>query len=480
MSLTRRRLLVSVGAGTLAGAFPFRARGAERADVVVIGAGLAGLHAALVLAGQGARVLVLEASARVGGRVRTADTVPGRPEFGASQVGVLYARVRDTASRLGVALEPLPFADMSFAYAVRSELVSQAGWERSPANLTVGPERAVPPGLLFDYYVGRGNPLREPDDWLRPEARRFDIPVADWLREQGASVEALRLINEGLTPKDIYDSSLLTQLQESTRQAMEMRAARPAAAGADADLAHSTAAIRGGTSRLAEAMARHLGDRVRLRRPVARIDMDNTGAEVVTLDGERYAGSFVIAAVPFGVLRRIAIFPALAGNQAAAVSRMPYANTTRVFLGMVGAPFWEQDGLAPSLWSDGAVNLVQRFRGHDGADYLLAQCTGRKAERLDQLDADARGQFVLAEIARLRPSTRGKLRVVGVHSWEREPFIAGCRHGYRPGEVTQFATEMSRPHQRLHFAGEHTRRLDVGMESAMESGERAALEILSL
>ena len=38
---------------------------------------------------------------------------------------------------------------------------------------------------------------------------------------------------------------------------------------------------------------------------------------------------------------------------------------------------------------------------------------------------------------------------------------------------------MIRPHRRLHFAGEHTRRLEIGMEAAMESGERAALEILS-
>jgi monoamine oxidase len=68
--------------------------------------------------------------------------------------------------------------------------------------------------------------------------------------------------------------------------------------------------------------------------------------------------------------------------------------------------------------------------------------------------------------------------VVGVHAWEQQPFIAGCRHTYRPGEVRLFAPDMIRPHWRLHFAGEHTRRTEIGMESAMESGERAALEIL--
>ncbi len=49
---------------------------------------------------------------------------------------------------------------------------------------------------------------------------------------------------------------------------------------------------------------------------------------------------------------------------------------------------------------------------------------------------------------------------------------------FGPGQVTKFARDMIIPHGRLHFAGEHTRRLDYGMEAAMESGERAAFEIL--
>ena len=99
-------MLVSLGGGVVAAALQRRARAAEPVDVVVIGAGLAGLNAALLLAGQGARVVVLEASGRVGGRVYTGDRIPGRPELGASQVGTLYARVRDMAAQLAVPMEP--------------------------------------------------------------------------------------------------------------------------------------------------------------------------------------------------------------------------------------------------------------------------------------------------------------------------------------------------------------------------------------
>ena len=105
-------------------------------------------------------------------------------------------------------------------------------------------------------------------------------------------------------------------------------------------------------------------------------------------------------------------------------------------------------------------------------------CTGKKGDRIDQLAPKARGAFVLKEIERLRPSTKGKMEVVGVHSWPQYTFVEGCRHSYGPGQVTRFAVDMIKPHGRLHFAGEHTRRLDVGMESAMESGERAAIEVV--
>jgi monoamine oxidase len=82
------------------------------------------------------------------------------------------------------------------------------------------------------------------------------------------------------------------------------------------------------------------------------------------------------------------------------------------------------------------------------------------------------------ELERLRPSLAGALELLAVNSWRRAPWINGCSHSYYPGQASRWAVDMIKPHERLHFAGEHTRRLEVGMESAMESGERVALEIL--
>ena len=106
--------------------------------------------------------------------------------------------------------------------------------------------------------------------------------------------------------------------------------------------------------------------------------------------------------------------------------------------------------------------------------------TDAAAARIDQYSKQDALAVMESEINRIRPSTKGKLRFLDMYGWKNNPMIQGCRHMYSPGQINRFAREIIKPHHRLHFAGEHTRRNDFGMESALESGERAAFEIISL
>jgi len=444
-----------------------------------MGAGFSGLKAAMLLADEGFSVKVLEANNRVGGRAFTADHVYGKPEFGASQIGPYYARVRDMAQRLNIQLAAGSNINSPYTFAIGDTLIKKEGWASHVLNKTVGDERVVLPSAMQSFYMSRHNPLEGFDDWLEPDAAKFDIPLGNWLLEKGISKQALKLVNEGLIAPDIWNVSLLTLMQEAARGRLMSGAGNAKGKDRFEQFALASARVVGGTSRLPEAMARYLGDSVLLEKIVTSIDMTGSGVDVLCLDGTRYQADFAITAIPFGPFRRISVSPSLEGEQAAAVRHMPYANNTQVHMRLRGSPFWEQDGMDASLWTDGALNIVRQPFGYDGSrDRLVAVCVGKKGERLDQLPPKERGEFVVREIERLRPSTKGKVEVTGVHSWPQYNFVSGCRHSYGPGQVARFAHAMIKPHHRLHFAGEHTRRLEIGMESAMESGERAAFEIL--
>ncbi len=480
--MTRRRLLQSFGAAAISSAVPTLGRAAEFANVIVIGSGFSGLNAAIALTDIGAKVTLLEASERPGGRAWTGDHIDGKPEFGAEQIGPYYARIKNMAQRMGVNILPGARKKAPFDLCINDQLIAAKTWESSPHNKTVGAERTVAPSALQAYYIKKFNPLTEVGSWLSPEAASLDISLRDWLASHGASPAALGLINDGLTYLDIAQLSTLRSLHDATRASAYVENIKEDLATLNPYqiAALFSARVEGGTSRLTEAMAAHLGDVVRYNKVVAGISMNSTGAEVQCMDRTRYKADYVVSAVPFTSLRRIRIDPPLTGAQGKALENLSYHNLIRMYFNVKegGTPYWEQDELAPSLWTNGALNTVELYEDEDGSRHrMVASMVGPRARRLDQLSEADLKDYVSREIGRIRPSLKGRLEFTGLHSWAKTPFISGCSHTFKPGEINEFAHDMIKPHGRLHIAGEHTRRLEVGMEGAMESGERVALEI---
>jgi monoamine oxidase len=68
--------------------------------------------------------------------------------------------------------------------------------------------------------------------------------------------------------------------------------------------------------------------------------------------------------------------------------------------------------------------------------------------------------------------------VLAYHSWKNDPFALGDWAVWEPGQISAFSREVGKAHGRIHFCGEHTAVSNRGMEGAMESGERVALEVL--
>ena len=104
ISLSRRTVVKGMGALPLAAALGNSGlvRAQNRTKVIVIGAGLSGLNAALLLEEQGVDVQVLEGRQRVGGRVLSHRDLPGNPESGGTSFGAGYARLMDACKKFKV------------------------------------------------------------------------------------------------------------------------------------------------------------------------------------------------------------------------------------------------------------------------------------------------------------------------------------------------------------------------------------------
>ncbi len=234
----------------------------------------------------------------------------------------------------------------------------------------------------------------------------------------------------------------------------------------------------GGNSRLVEKMAGYLKQPVVTGAPVVAIRSTADGVDVECADGTVHGAEFCLITVPFSTLRGIEVDPPFEGAQKEAVDNLPYTAITKYFL-VPSEPFWDSDGLPPTMWTD---TIIERLFPNRDAAGQIASITcwvdGSNAQKLDAMPEEEQVDTVLSELARIRPATAEKVSVVKVLSWGADPFSRGAYANYHPGQVSRLKPVMSQPWQRLHFAGEHTAVVHPGMEGTIATAQRAANEII--
>jgi monoamine oxidase len=468
----RRSFLAGAGAAIIAGAAPRRARAADEADVLIIGAGLSGLNAAWNLESQGLKVAVIEGRNRVGGRIYTLNA-PGKPEAGGNGVGGAYARIIDTADRLKLKLvdraERLNPALQGQGMYFKGKYFTRETWESAAENIFRDARKKLMPWEVVNRTVQPGNPLADAESWLDPAFAKYDVMLNDVLLQAGLNQDEIDLaynINTGYG-SSTFDISVMMLYSVGVFQRIQ-----------NSFGGEGTREIEGGNLRLPEAMAKALKGEVRLRQRVVALRSFDAHAEAVLDDGKVLRAKHIICSMPLAAMRNVRFEPSLPSEFAMAVKTVRYQKITQIHF-VLKDKYWEKDGRLGHMWTDTEAGrtLVMRSGAAGGEVTAASWHNGMLADMTDRLPEKEAKERVLKAINAYRPSTKGKLEVTGMKSWQNDPFAGGAWAIWGPGQV-QWVKATAQPLGRIHFCGEHTGQLSRGMEAAMESGERAAFEVL--
>ena len=442
-------------------------------DVIVVGAGMAGLTAAEVLLREGCRVQVLEARDRVGGRLRNHTLADGSVvEVGGQWLGPSQHRANALARRLGLALHP--------THSDGEHLVEHGGG----VTRYRGDIPRINPAVLADVGVAmarlnrmaRTVPAAAP--WTAPRADRWDARTfEDWIARNVATStgrEMLRLTCAAVWACEPRDVSLLHVLFY-TRSAGNLEALVGTRGGAQQDR------VVGGSALLATRLHDTLPDgTVTLDAPVSVISQDGDGVEVESAAGVHRADRIVVALSP-ALAGRIAYSPDLPAARDALTQRTPNGSVIKC-MAVYDRPFWRREGLSGQAVSlTGPARVVFDNSPH-GSDHgvLLGFLEGRDARTFSARTVAERRLAVIDGFARLfGPRAAEPVDYVDV-DWSAERFTRGCYGGHLPpGAWTAFGPALTAPVGRIHWAGTETATTWSGyIDGAIESGERVADEVL--
>jgi monoamine oxidase len=436
-------------------------------DVVVAGAGIAGLVAARRLEAMGRRVVVLEARDRVGGRTFNEATSDGTPqEMGGQYVGPTQDAVLALARELGVATYAT-YDEGEHLYLRRGRIRRYKG--------TIPP---VPVQALADYaWVQRKLerlastvPLDAP--WTAPHARLLDAKtLGGWMDDHFHATVAREMADVGARAVWTCDSDEVSLLHalfylRSGGMLDRLLAVRD---GAQQDR------LVGGSQELSLRMARALSEPVRLSCPARRIRSDTAGV-VVETDGETMQASFAVVTAQPALAARIAFEPALPALHAHLLDRLTGTPALKM-MAVYPEPFWRREGLSGQSASDTTPYQVTFDNsppsGRPGV--LMTFAEGRHALELRQRTKEERRLLYIQHLARLFGQAALGSTEYLEHDWAGDPWSRGCLSHLPPGALTAAGRSLREPHGRVHFAGsERATRWAGYMDGAVRSGEAVA------
>jgi len=495
--ITRRRLIGAAAASAAGAALPAAdAAAASRkkpkkapafrrrtADVVVVGAGLAGLSAARDLVAAGKSVVVLEARDRVGGRVYNVDLGGGLiTEGGAEFIGPTQDHIAQLAKDMGVATYPTYNSGDNVYFRNGTATPYSSSGPLGPVPPAHGAAEAETAILQLDQMAST-IPLDAP--WTAPNAKEWDSQTVEtWKLNNLQSDGGRFLIDVAITsifsaePRDLSLLFALFYIAAAGNEQTPGTIERLVSTGGGAQ----DQRFVGGSQRVPIELARRLGSRVVLGQPVRRL-VTQKGSVTAITDGYRVKAKRAIVAIPPPLAARIDYHPKLPALRDQLTQRMPMGTVMKVHA-VYDRPFWRDKNLTGQAVADTSPAQVtfDNTPPSGSPGILMAFVEAQAArQRLGQ-SRDALRRDVLKNFSDYFGPQAADPKSFHISDWQEEVWTRGCPVCFTaPGVLLDYGTAIRQPAGRIHWAGTETSTYWNGyMDGAVRSGQRAAKEVAAV
>jgi len=415
-------------------------------DVIVVGAGFAGLTAARELSRRGRSVLVVEARDRIGGRTWTTERLGRALELGGTWVHWAQPHVWAEITRYGLQVVASPEPQRAYWWA-------DGARREGPADALLA---LLDPGneaLLADARIWFPNPyepLAQPGlaevDRLTVAERIAGLDLPADQRELLAAFWTLNF--NGPVADAAYTQALRWCALASGSWPLMFEAC-------------ASFKLRAGTRALAEAIAADGEAELRLGAAVARISDDEDGVVVTLADGAELSAGAVVVTVPLHALGAIDV--PLSDGKRAAIAAGQVSKGCKPWIRLRG----EREPFVALGGADWPITFLQA-EYHEGGDTLVVGF-GPDAARIDLTDVAA----VEEQVRRLIPDA--EVAEVASHDWVADPLAGETWPMQRAGQLTASLAELQRPEGRMVLAGSDYASGWAGfIDGAIESGMTAA------
>lgn len=485
-SWSRRRFLqTSAAAAAGAAAAPLlfpRSASAQAHDdglrVVILGAGTAGLTCAYRLQQNGIAATIYEASPRVGGRMYSLQNFfpdDQTAELGGELIDTDHHAIRALARELNVELIDLAYLDGSTGhdYYIDGKLYrADSDW--------IDAFRPIAEAIRRDIGANDEN-CDVTWNHATPEGKRLDeMSVAEWLAKNKFSGPVVKVIEAA------YVGEFGLQLDEQSALNLLCSVGTEDDTFGIFGASNERFRARGGNAMIPIRLGQEITTPIQTGSVVESIRNRGTGFEVsVRRNGVATAvrADIVVTTIPLTVMRHIDLRNLdLTAVQRGMIDNLGYGTNSKMMVGLSARPWVELNVTAYTFTDLPFQACWDTSRGQAGEHAILTNFTGgRQGLKIGEGALQDRAKEFVANADKVFPGTAAAYTGKAVRQiWPKYEWSQGSYTCYRPGQYQRYMGALIQPQGKLVFAGEHTVEENGFMNSAVESGERAATQILAL